>query len=109
MAVIELEGSLTLGESLPVLREAVLQAVEKGYKAILLDMEGVNYIDSAGLGELVGCNSTADGRGADLKLLHLQKKVHGLLQLTKLITVFETFESEEEGVRSFQRSAAAEA
>ena len=109
VAVIEFEGPITLGEGSALLRERVMKAVADGHKGILLDLEGVSYIDSGGLGELVSCNAVADARGADVKLVHLQKRVHGLLQLTKLITVFETFEDEEQAVHSFLRSNAAEA
>jgi anti-sigma B factor antagonist len=109
VTVIELEGAVTLGDGSAVLRDVIVKAVEDGHKAILVDLEAVDYIDSAGLGQLVGCNASARARGAELKLVHLQKKIHGLLQLTKLITIFETFEDEEEAVRSFQRSATAEA
>jgi anti-sigma B factor antagonist len=109
VAVIEFEGPITLGEGSALLRERVMKAVAEGHKGILLDLEGVSYIDSGGLGELVSCNAVADARGADVKLLHLQKRVHGLLQITKLITVFETFEDEEQAIRSFSRSRAAEA
>jgi anti-anti-sigma factor len=107
VAVIEFEGPITLGQGSAHLRDTVMKAIADGHKNILLDLEGVSYIDSGGLGELVSCYAVADARGADVKLVHLQ--VHGLLQLTKLITVFETFEDEEQAVRSFTRSAAAEA
>ncbi|HYI93275.1 MAG TPA: STAS domain-containing protein [Bryobacteraceae bacterium] len=102
VAVIELEGNVTLGKGSSLMRDAIHDALGKGHKNILLDLENVGYIDSAGLGELVGCNALADAKGADIKLVHLQKKVKGLLQITKLITIFETFEDENLAVKSFQ-------
>ena len=108
VAVIEFEGPITLGEGSALLRERVLDAIADGHKGILLDLECVSYIDSGGLGELVGCKAAAAAQGADVKLIHLQKRVHGLMQLTKLITVFETLEDEEQAVRSFSRSNATE-
>lgn len=109
VVVVEFDGSITLGEGSSLLRETVEQALDAGHKNILLDLEGVGYIDSAGLGELVGCNKLADARGASIKLVHLQKKIKGLLQITKLITIFETFTDENEAVRSFHRSNSAQA
>jgi anti-sigma B factor antagonist len=109
VAVIEFDGSITLGQGASFLRETVEQVLDAGHKNILLDLEGVGYIDSAGLGELVGCNALANARGGTIKLVHLQKKINGLLQITKLITIFETFTDEYEAVRSFNRSTSAQA
>jgi anti-sigma B factor antagonist len=101
VAVIELEGAITLGDGSSLLRDTIEAAVALGHKSILLDFEGVGYIDSAGLGELVGSNQSAKAAGANIKLVHLQKKVKGLLQITKLITMFESFEDESVAVKSF--------
>lgn len=109
VAVIEFEGAIVLGDGLTLLREMIDEALREGYKNILLDFEGVSYIDSAGLGELVSCNALVDARGGDVKLVHLQKKIRGLLQITKLITIFETFEDENEAVLSFPKMNAAPA
>ena len=109
VAVIELEGGLTLGDGLALLRETVTSAFTEGHPNVLLDLEGVSQIDSAGLGELVSCSVLADARGGDVKLLHLQKKIRNVLQVTKLITIFEAFEDEREAIRSFQRVVAAPA
>jgi anti-sigma B factor antagonist len=109
VAVIELMGSIVLGDGLTLLRDMINSAIQEGYKNILLDLEEVSYIDSAGLGELVSCNALVDAQGGDLKLVHLQKKIRGLLQITKLITIFETFEDETEALLSFQRAKAAPA
>jgi anti-sigma B factor antagonist len=108
VAVIELDGKITLGDGSSLLRDTLNQAITDGHKSILLDLEGVSYIDSAGLGELVGCNSLAKVHGATIRLVHLQKKIQGLLQITKLITMFDTFNDEDAAVRSFDRASSAQ-
>lgn len=107
--VIGLRGNITLGEASGALRDAVKETAAAGSKKILLDLGGVSYIDSAGLGELVGAYATCERDGAKLKLLHLTKKVQGLMQMTRLLTVFEAFEDEAEAVKSFESPAAAQA
>jgi len=107
VTIIRLEGKLTLGEGSGVLRETVRNVFANGAKSVLLDLGGVQYIDSAGLGELVGCYATAQNRGAKMKLLHLQKRVQGLMQITKLTTMFEVFEEEAQAIQSFHSAGAA--
>jgi anti-sigma B factor antagonist len=107
VAILKLDGNITLGEASGQLRDAVKQTLNAGHKRVVLDLGGVAYIDSAGLGELVGCHATASNLGATLKLLNLQKKVEGLLQITKLSTVFESYEDEGEAIRSFRPAGAA--
>lgn len=102
VAVIELDGNITLGEGVGVLRETIEQVLAQGHTKIVLDLENVGYIDSAGLGELVGCGKLAAAHQARIRLANLQKKIKGLLQITKLITIFETFSDEDEAVRSFR-------
>jgi anti-sigma B factor antagonist len=109
VAVVELEGAITLGDGLDLLRNMVTVALSEGFKNVLLDLEGVSYVDSAGLGELVHCNGLARAQGGDVRLVHLQKKIRGLMQITKLITVFETFEDEHKAILSFQRGNTAPA
>jgi len=109
VAVIELMGGILLGDGLSLLREMINSALQEGYRNILLDLEEISYIDSAGLGELVSCNALVHAAGGDLKLVHLQKKIRGLLQITKLITIFEAFEDETEALLSFRRANAAPA
>jgi len=109
VAVVELDGRILLGDGASFLRETVEQVLDAGHKNVLLDLEGVSYIDSAGLGELVACNKLAHSRGANIKLVHLQKKIKDLLQITKLITIFETFMDENEAVQSFNRSNSTQA
>jgi anti-sigma B factor antagonist len=107
VAIVRLAGDITLGEASGQLRDAVKETLAAGHKAVLLDLGGVAYIDSAGLGELVGCYATASKHEATLKLLNLQKKVQGLMQITKLTTVFETFENEADAIRSLQGAGTA--
>jgi anti-sigma B factor antagonist len=103
VAVLEFNGEVTLGQGAGLLRDTIVRALQQGHKKILLDLEEVSYIDSAGLGELVGCRPLARAQGAEIKLVHLQKRVQGLLQITKLITIFETFDDEYKAVQSFQQ------
>jgi anti-sigma B factor antagonist len=94
---------MLIGEGDELLREKINQLVENGTEKILLNLAEVPYVDSAGLGEIVRCYTTVSRKNGKLKLLHLTKRIHDLLSITKLLTVFETFESEEEGVRSFRK------
>ena len=105
VVVLDLKGRVTLGESDQLLKDKVNSLVNQGYKRIVLNLAGVPYIDSAGLGEIVGSYTTVSRQGGSLKLLNLTKKITDLLAITKLLTVFETFESEDEAVRSFSASA----
>jgi anti-sigma B factor antagonist len=107
--VIGLSGDITLGEASGALRDAVKETATAGSKKILLDLGGVGYIDSAGLGELVGSYATCERLGAKLKLLNLTRKVQGLMQMTRLLTVFEAFDDEAEAVKSFGSTTAAQA
>jgi anti-sigma B factor antagonist len=102
VTVLELSGRITLGEGSVQLRDAIRDLIAKGQRRILLDLGEVNYIDSSGLGELVSAYTTVKNQGAALKLLKLTKKVHDLLQLTKLYTVFEIFDDEASAIASFK-------
>ena len=102
VAVLDLKGRITLGEGSVQLRDAIRDLIGKGQKHLLLDMGDVNYIDSSGLGELVSAYTTARNQGAALKLLKLTKKVHDLLQLTKLYTVFDIYDDEASAIASFR-------
>lgn len=106
VAVIDLDGRITLGEAAGSLREAIKDLLAKDHKDILLNLGQVSYIDSSGLGELVGAFATVNNRGGRLKLLNLQKRVNELMQITKLISVFEILTDEATAVRSFQTRAA---
>lgn len=102
VTVLDLSGRITLGEGSVQLRDAVRDLIGKGHKDILVNLEDVNYIDSSGLGELVSAYTTARNQNAKLKLLKLTKKVHDLLQLTKLYTVFDIYDDEASAIGSFK-------
>jgi len=105
VVVLDLKGRITLGEGDQLLKDKVNSLVNQGHKRIVLNLAGVPYIDSAGLGEIVGSYTTVSRQGGSLRLLNLTKKITDLLAITKLLTVFETFDSEDEAVRSFSASA----
>ena len=100
--VLDLTARITLGEGSVQLRDAIRDMIGKGSKNILVNLGDVNYIDSSGLGELVSAFTTAKNQGAALKLLKLTKKVHDLLQLTKLYTVFDIKDDEASAIASFK-------
>ena len=100
-AIVDLSGRITLGEGSSTLRETVRDLVSKGQRKILLNLGDVTYIDSSGIGELVHSYTTVQKQGGQLKLLNLQKKVHDLLQITKLYTVFEVHTDEAAAMKSF--------
>jgi anti-sigma B factor antagonist len=99
--VLDLQGKILIGEGDDVLREAVLKLVDGGKSKILLNLAEVPYVDSAGLGEIVRCYTTVSKKGGRLKLINLTAKIRDLLSITKLLTVFETYDSEEQAIRSF--------
>jgi anti-sigma B factor antagonist len=102
IVIIDLSGRITLGEGSALLRETVKELLGKGKKKILLNLADVNYIDSSGIGELVTAFTTARNHGGEVKLLHLTKKVHDLLQITKLYTVFDVHNDEVAAAASFR-------
>jgi anti-sigma B factor antagonist len=102
VVVLDLSGRITLGEGSVQLREAIRGLIAKGDKNILLNLGDVNYIDSSGLGELVSAFATAKNQQAEVKLLNLTRKVHDLLQLTKLYTVFDIKDDEATAIASFK-------
>ena len=102
VSIVDCSGRITLGEGSVVLRDTVKDLLSKGHKKILLNLGDVNYIDSSGIGELVSAYTTAKNQGGELKLLKLTKKVHDLLQITKLYTVFEVKDDEAAAVKSFR-------
>jgi anti-sigma B factor antagonist len=101
VVVLDLKGKITLGEGDELLKDKVNSLVNQGHRKIVLNLADVPYIDSAGLGEIVRTYTTVSRQGGSLKLLNLTKRITDLLSITKLLTVFETFESESEAVRSF--------
>jgi anti-sigma B factor antagonist len=107
VSIIDLSGRVTLGEGAGLLRGTVKDLVAAGHNKILLNLKDVSYIDSAGLGEMVGSYATVTHQGGDVKLLNVQAKVIDLLQITKLFTVFATYTDESEAVHSFATAAGA--
>ena len=103
--VLDVKGRITLGEGDELLKDKVNSLLNQGYKKIVLNLAEVPYIDSAGLGEIVRTYTTVSRQGGSLKLLHLTKRITDLLSITKLLTVFETYDSEADAVRSFSSSA----
>jgi anti-sigma B factor antagonist len=102
VVVLDLSGRITLGEGSVQLRDAIRGLIGQGKKNVLLNMGEVNYIDSSGLGELVSAYTTAKNQQAEVKLLKLTRKVHDLLQLTKLYTVFDIKDDEASAIASFK-------
>jgi anti-sigma B factor antagonist len=105
--VLDLRGRITLGEETEALREKVKNLVEAGHTRLILNLEEVIYVDSVGLSTLVATYTSARRQGGDVKLLKLTKRLRDLLQITRLSTVFETFDSLEEATRSFGEAATA--
>jgi anti-sigma B factor antagonist len=101
VTVLDLHGKIQIGEGDEALRDAVTRLVDGGRNKLLLNLADVPYVDSAGLGEIVRCYTTVSKKGGRLKLVNLTKKIQDLLAITKLLTVFETYDSEDEAVRSF--------
>ena len=101
VTIVDLSGRITLGEGSVVLRDTVKELLGKGQKKILLNLGDVSYIDSSGIGELVSAFTSVRNQGGDLKLLNLTKKVHDLLQITKLYTVFDVKDDEAVAIAAF--------
>ena len=101
VAVVDMSGRITLGEGSVVLRDTIRDLIGKGNKKILLNLGDVTYIDSSGIGELVSAFTAVRREGGELKLLNLTKKVHDLLQITKLYTVFDIKDDEAAAIKAF--------
>ncbi|MCI0362996.1 MAG: STAS domain-containing protein [Phycisphaerales bacterium] len=102
VTIIDLSGRITLGEGSSMLRQMVRDLLGKGQQKILLNLGDISYIDSSGIGELVSGYTTVRNQGGELKLLQLTKRVHDLLQITKLYTVFDVHDSEQRALESFK-------
>ena len=100
--VVDWSGKITLGEETIAVRNTVRDIVNSGGKKLVLNLANVNYIDSSGVGELVSTYTTVTNAGGQLKLLNLTKKIHQLLAITKLLTVFDVFEDENAAIGSFR-------
>ena len=103
ITIVDLSGRITLGEGSVVLRDTVKDLLGKGQKKILLNLGDVSYIDSSGIGELVSAFTSVRNQGGELKLLNLTKKVHDLLQITKLYTVFDVKDDEATAITAFSK------
>jgi anti-sigma B factor antagonist len=103
VTIVDLSGRITLGEGSVVLRDTIKDLLSKGQKKILLNLGDVSYIDSSGIGELVSAFTSVRNQGGELKLLHLTKKVHDLLQITKLYTVFDVKDDEAQAIAAFSK------
>lgn len=101
VTVLDLHGKITIGEGSVEVRDAIRKHLENGNKRILLNMGDVSYVDSSGIGELVSCYTRVTNQGGQLKLLNLTKKLQELLAITKLLTVFDTYNDEQKALRSF--------
>jgi len=107
VAVVALDGRIVLGEESNALREKVKALIAEGKKKIVLNMDNITFIDSAGLGTLVAAHHSVKSQGASLRLCHLGSKFQEVLQITKLLTVFDVYNSEAEAVASFSKGAGA--
>jgi len=101
VTILDLKGKITLGEGDEALKDKINSLIQQDRKRILLNLGAVPYIDSAGLGEIVRTYTTVSRQGGQLKLVHLTKRITALLMITKLLTVFETFDSEPEAIKSY--------
>jgi anti-sigma B factor antagonist len=101
ITILDCSGKITLGEGTMTVRNAVRDILKENGRKIILNLADVNYIDSSGIGELVSTYTTVTNTGGQFKLLSLTKKIHELLQITKLLTVFQVFEDEQAALASF--------
>ena len=101
VTILDLKGKMTLGDGDEMLRNKINSLIQTGAKKLVLNLGDVPYIDSAGLGEVVRTYTTISRQGGQLKLVNLTKRITDLLSITKLLTVFETFDTEAEAVQSF--------
>src|SRR5215210_5660810 len=102
VTILDMDGKITIGEGSVALRGAVRRLIEEGKKKILLNLSNVGYVDSSGIGELVSSYTTVNREGGQLKLLNLTQKIRDLLAITKLLTVFDTYDDEASALNSFK-------
>ena len=102
VVILDLSGRITIGDGTVVVRDTIQKLLRNGERKVLMNLEDVDYIDSAGLGELVTAFTTVRGEGGQVKLLKLTHRIRDLLQITKLLTVFDAFESETEALKSMR-------
>jgi anti-sigma B factor antagonist len=106
VVILDLKGKITLGEGPELLKDAVIALVLEGKNRIILNLADVPYIDISGLQEIVRCYTTIARSGGTLKLLHITKSVTDLLSISKLLTVFKTFDNETDALASFNKQPA---
>ena len=102
VVIMDLSGRITIGEGTLILKERIQKLLSAGDRKFLLNLSDVDYIDSSGLGELVTSFTTVRNQGGQLKLLNLTRRVQDLMQITKLLTVFEAFDSEAEALKTLK-------
>jgi anti-sigma B factor antagonist len=102
VTILDLSGEVRIGDSSVALRNSIRKLADTGKTKVLLNLAGVKYIDSTGIGELIANYTTVTRQGGQLKLLKLTDRIQNLLVITKLLTVFDSFEDEAEALRSFQ-------
>jgi anti-sigma B factor antagonist len=100
--VLEVGGRITLGEGGVTLRDAIQDTLKTGTTKLIVDMGGVSYMDSSGVGELTAAYTSARNKGCEVKLLHLTKRIDDLMQITKLVTIFDIYSNEQEALSSFK-------
>ena len=101
VVIVDLNGRLTMGEACAAIRDEVRDQLNNGYRRIILNLGEVSYIDSAGLGELTAAYTSVKHRGGELKLVNLTKRVHDVMQITKLYTVFDVHDDEKKAIAAF--------
>jgi len=102
VVILDIKGKILFGEGVEDLRQEIQKMVDSGEKKVLMNFADVPYLDSTGLGEVIRCYTTMKKNGGDIKIINLTNNVRDLLSVTKLITVFETYNNEEEAVKSFK-------
>jgi anti-sigma B factor antagonist len=102
VVIVDFSGKITLGEGSSTLRNTIRGLIDRGHRKIVLNLFDVDYIDSSGIGELVSGYTTVRNAEGEMKLLHLTKRVHDLLQITRLFTVFDVRSDEDDAIRSFR-------
>jgi anti-sigma B factor antagonist len=102
VTVLDMSGKITIGEGSVALRSAIRRLLEEGKKRILLNLAGISYVDSSGIGELVSSYTAINKEGGQLKLLNLTQKIQDLLTITKLLTVFDVYDGEADALNSLK-------
>ena len=102
VTILDMSGAVRIGEGSVALRDAIRRLAEEGKKKMLLNLAGVSYVDSSGIGELIANYTTVKRQGGQLKLLNLTDRIQNLLVITKLLTVFDSYDNETEALKSFE-------